>query len=301
MHVERAINIKLRRFEENPLITPSSDEQIGVNINGPSLIQAPDWLNNPLGEYYMYFAHHHGEYIRLAYADRPNGDWTVYSPGTLDLDDTPFDSHLASPDIHIDEKREQIIMYFHGCCGEFNHSGGVFNQVTDVATSNDGINFETQGKILGNSYFRVWKHGSKYYAIANDGHLYCGDDRFRPFKRKQELFSQNRHFAIRFIGNDLLQVFLTRRGDRPERIMVSVIDLSLPDEKWHADPHPPKTILWPSRDYEGGNQPLVVSERGSIDKPVRALRDPAILKTTDSAYLFYAIAGERGIAGAEIL
>lgn len=61
-----------------------------TNINGPSLIQVPDWLPNPLGKYYLYFAHHKGEHIRMAYADDVRGPWTVHEPGTLALKDGGF-------------------------------------------------------------------------------------------------------------------------------------------------------------------------------------------------------------------
>ncbi|GIT64032.1 MAG: hypothetical protein Ct9H300mP22_4320 [Gammaproteobacteria bacterium] len=40
-----------------------------MNIQGPSLIKVPEWIENPLGKYYLYFADHKGLYIRLAYAD----------------------------------------------------------------------------------------------------------------------------------------------------------------------------------------------------------------------------------------
>jgi hypothetical protein len=72
------------RFKENPIIRPEmlpgSD---GANIAGPSLIRAPAWLKNPLGKYYLYFSDHKGAYIRLAYADRVEGPWKIYAPGTL--------------------------------------------------------------------------------------------------------------------------------------------------------------------------------------------------------------------------
>jgi len=54
------------------------DGRMGANVNGPSLIRAPAWLPNPLGRYYLYFAHHQGAYIRLAYADRLEGPWRTY-------------------------------------------------------------------------------------------------------------------------------------------------------------------------------------------------------------------------------
>ena len=260
----------------------------------------PSWVANPLGRYYLYFASHHGQYVRLAYADDVRGPWTVYGPGTLDISETRFDDHVASPDVHVDEDEERIRMYFHGCCGPFAHPAGPFEQATDVATSRDGIDFAVRGRTLGNSYFRVWEHDGVHYAVANDGHLYRGTDPLAPFERLHELFPTIRHVAVRRLDGETLQVFLTRRGDRPERLMVASMDLSRPVGEWRADPHPPETALWPEREYEGGSLPLSTSERGAVDEPVRALRDPAVLETVDGTYLFYAVAGERGIAGAEL-
>ena len=57
------------------------DDRMGDNINGPSLIRVPDWIPSALGKYYLYFAHHQGTYIRLAYADQLEGPWRLYSPG----------------------------------------------------------------------------------------------------------------------------------------------------------------------------------------------------------------------------
>lgn len=300
MWLEQTDNITVDRFVENPLVTADSDDRIGMNINGPSVIRVPDWLDDPLGQYYLYFAHHSGEYVRLAYADDLRGPWEVYSPGTLHLGETRFDGHIASPDVHVDHHAERFRLYFHGCCGPFEHTAGEFSQVTDVATSPDGINFTIQGETLGNSYFRVWEYDGTYYAVANDGHLYRGEDPLSPFERGQELFPRNRHFAIRFLDSDTLQIFLTRRGDRPERVQVAIVDLDSPCEEWRADPHPPETVLWPECDHEGANQTISPSEGGSVNGPVQALRDPAIFEEGGRTYLFYTIAGESGIAGAEI-
>ena len=102
------------RFVENPIVTPAFSISIGENINGPSLIKVPDWVSNPLGKYYLYFAHHNGKFIRLAYADNLKGPWKIYEPGTLNLSQTICSSHIASPDAHIDEATKEIRMYFHG-------------------------------------------------------------------------------------------------------------------------------------------------------------------------------------------
>ena len=49
---------RVLRFLENPIIHAQLDDQIGTNINGPSLIRVPGWVSEPLGRYYLYFAHH---------------------------------------------------------------------------------------------------------------------------------------------------------------------------------------------------------------------------------------------------
>lgn len=295
-----ASNIQIVRFEENPLLTPETAEEIGTNINGPSVIQVPEWIPNPLGTYYLYFANHGGTYIRLAYADNLRGPWKVYAPGTLHIEDTRFTDHIASPDVHVDEKHNHIRLYFHGCCGPFEHSSGSYNQVTDVATSTDGLQFTVQETTLGNSYFRVWEYEDKYYAIANDGYLYQSSDPLQPFDRLHELFPHNRHFGIRKTDQDTLQLFLTRRGDRPERIQVVELDLAQPINEWVPNPHPPESVLWPKHRYEGGDVPVSTSSVGAADERVQALRDPTIFEEDGRTYIFYAIAGERGIAGGEI-
>ncbi|TIW51474.1 MAG: hypothetical protein E5V60_33485, partial [Mesorhizobium sp.] len=87
----------------------------GDNINGPSLIRVPDWLPGRLGAYYLYFAHHTGTYIRLAYADSPQGPWRVHPGGALSLEQCPFlREHIASPDVHVDDQSRRLVMYFHG-------------------------------------------------------------------------------------------------------------------------------------------------------------------------------------------
>ena len=82
--------------------------------------------------------------------------------------------------------------------------------------------------------------------------------------------------------------------------MTALLDLSAPVADWEPHPHPPHTVLWPEREYEGATERLTTSRSGAVYEPVNALRDPAILRTEGSTYLFYVIAGERGIAGAKV-
>ena len=129
--------MKALRLSGNPMITPNTpgaDERMGENINGPSLIRAPQWLASPLGKYYLYFAHHRGTYIRLAYADDLEGPWRIHPPGTLSLEQTNLAGHIASPDVHVDHENRRLVMYYHGNRGE---SGGTEGQPTQRATSAD--------------------------------------------------------------------------------------------------------------------------------------------------------------------
>ena len=129
--------MNVRRFASNPIIHLGSHAGLGGNVNGPSLIQAPGWIDRPLGRYYLYFAHHQGDYIRLAYSDNLEGPWRVYQPGTLRLEQSYCYNHIASPDVHVDEINRQVRMYYHGWVGEE-------VQRTKVALSDDGIRFKAR-------------------------------------------------------------------------------------------------------------------------------------------------------------
>jgi hypothetical protein len=100
------------RFSENPLIHPGTDKEIGANINGPSLVRVPEWTPHPMGRYYLYFAHHQGQHIRMAYADDIRGPWRNFKGGVLRLRETACSSHIASPDgISAFERGPDILPY----------------------------------------------------------------------------------------------------------------------------------------------------------------------------------------------
>ena len=62
----------------------------------------------------------------------------------------------------------------------------------------------------------------------------------------------------------------------------------------------PVTVLEPETDYEGADLPLAPSLRGLVRERVRQLRDPAIFEEDGRTYLLYSVAGEQGIAVAEL-
>ena len=302
---------RIERFPNNPIIVsgmlPGDD---GGNINGPSLMRVPPWVEGALGKYYMYFAHHVGAYIRLAYADDLAGPWNIYNAGTLRLEDTICNDiagsiyadykHVASPDVHVDTESKRIRMYFH--CPVY-ISGPVedndsYRQVTLLATSSDGLSFEPESVPLGNAYFRVFQWDEYFYGLSMPGVFYRSADGLSGFEEGPTLFSEDmRHSAV-MIKDGKLLVFYTMVGDNPERILLSEIEL-LPDwMSWSATE--PVTVLEPEFDWEGVDLPLEPSVRGTIMELVRQLRDPAIFEEDGRTYLLYSIAGESGIAIAEL-
>jgi hypothetical protein len=303
--------MKIERFASNPIIRPGMDARMGDNINGPSLIRVPAWLERPLGRFYLYFGHHDGRYIRLAYADELAGPWRMHEPGVLPLASSGFHGHLASPDVHVDEDRREIRMYFHGADGPSGPGprerpgvltlpaeGGLTGQHSRVALSSDGLDFVVRPELLGRPYFRVVRWREWWLALGMPGIFYRSRDGLTGFEEGPTLFgSDQRHTALLLEG-DRLTVFYTNAGDCPERILRASIDLGPDWSTWRASE--PEVVLEPERDYEGGSLPLEPSTRGLIIGPARQLRDPAIYREDGRTYLLYAVAGESGIAIAEV-
>lgn len=63
---------------------------------------------------------------------------------------------------------------------------------------------------------------------------------------------------------------------------------------------PPVEVLRPERSWEGADAPLVPSVRSTAYGHVNQLGDPAIFEEHRRFYLLYAVAGENGIAIAEL-
>lgn len=76
----------------DPLVDQSTLSRVGgqdstLNIDGPSVIRLPNWIPaeeriHPSAVYYMYFAHHSGHDIRLAWSDSITGTWTLFNRGS---------------------------------------------------------------------------------------------------------------------------------------------------------------------------------------------------------------------------
>jgi hypothetical protein len=296
------VPVRAVRLPGNPIVTAASSPTLGENINGPSLIVVPSWVKRPLGRYYLYFAHHAGKFIRLAYADRLTGPWQIHEPGTLRLDQAPrCNDHVASPDVHVHDARREILMYFH-CPAGAAGSLDIGQQKTFAAVSKDGLRFAADSEPLGPAYFRVFRWGGYYYALVRAGILLRSRDPRAVFEEGPVLVPADagrllRHAAVELRGN-LLRVYYSRIGDEPERILVSEVRLTSDWSGWR--PSKPLTVLASEREYEGVDRPLEVSRPDEAAGRVRQLRDPAIFRQGRRTYLLYSIAGEHGLAIAEL-
>ncbi|PLW82873.1 hypothetical protein CWI75_05330 [Kineobactrum sediminis] len=78
----------VERLAGQPIIAEVAEEHGYYNVCCPSIIEVPDWVQNRLGRYYLYFSHHKGSYIRMAYSNSPLGPWSLYEEGVLSLGDS---------------------------------------------------------------------------------------------------------------------------------------------------------------------------------------------------------------------
>nr|WBF71106.1 hypothetical protein [Megavirus caiporensis] len=200
----------VNRFNTNPLmdndrLSPSCDDDNDINF--PTIVRAPIWLQNRLYEiigskptYLMYFSDHHGKQIFMAYSNNIKGPWNVYAPGTLKLSqvleafNTTTNStkaEIASADIYIDDNAKLVRMYFHRRVPNDN-----FAILTSVAYSKDGIHFddldtrsfgmqydhnnigvrEIDTRSIGTAYMRHFVHEDYIYLTDRQGKLWRSRD-----------------------------------------------------------------------------------------------------------------------------
>ena len=314
------------------------------NINGPSVIRVPDWIEDPLGTYYLYFAHHKGSFIKLAYADTLTGPWTIYDEPILALSNSglvqehgnnsglstlrkytswseslalieignmtkktykarvqnkikssaPTTPHLASPEVIIDVENEKIRMYYHGVV-----DGSL--QMSKVATSKNGLNFQANSEIISLPYLRMFTLRGMHYGLAMPGFLYKSKDGLTDFQvRNKWLFDTNVRHSDIFLEGDILWIFYSKVGDAPERIYYTHIDVS--NDNWNEwEVGPSKELIRPELEWEGAQIPSSPSQRGVVSKVVNQLRDPHFFKDdSGKMYLLYTGSGEQAIGIVEL-
>lgn len=319
-------DLTISRLGDGPIIGPEIHPSIGENIQGPSLIKVPEWIEQPLGKYYLYFADHKGLYIRLAYANDLLGPWQIHEAGSLHIEDSFFaatrpaiaedrlaelvaarvasgvrvshdyakeltEPHIASPDVHVDHENQKIVMYYHGLeDAAFQHSR--------VAVSDNGIDFQAFEENLGRSYFRKFNYRGMIYALAMPGQFYRSANGLSDFEVGPRLFEPTmRHSAV-MVREDSLLVFWTRVGDAPESVLLSTIDLQPDWMSWQQVGE--RVVLTPKYDWEGAAAPIEPSVRSTAYGKVNQIRDPTLFEEDGVVYLLYAVAGESGIALARV-
>jgi hypothetical protein len=318
--------VVVERVGDGPIIHPGMlPPEVGDNINGPSLIRVPDWVENPLGRYYLYFAHHRDDHIRMAYADHPEGPYTHHAGGVLHLDDqTALRNHIASPDVVIDEDSRRIVMFYHGS----NLVEGE-PQMTAAVVSDDGLHFRplSEGTVE-RAYLRVFQHQGVWYGFNHQGILGRAEElgaRLEPLGRfigpeitlavdpdrlgepgatpaAERPADGAGRYAIRHVGLDVhdghLVVYFTFVGHRPERVLATFVPLSGPPETWRA--RGIVEVLQPETAWEGADLALEFSRGGIVRGMVRQLRDPHVFREGEQAWLLYSAAGEHALGMARL-
>ncbi len=303
-------------LQNAPIIDVAKHPELNGNANGPALIATPGWLNSLSANYLLYFAHHEGKAIKLATSDHLTGPWQIAGKNPLDLENSHFTAttishdvlhsearayiesgadgyypHIASPDLWVDNQRQQLRLYYHGRL-----SNGI--QRTRVSISSGGVNFKAKSEILGLPYFRIFKHQQWFYALAMPGQLYRSRDGLSDFEAGPQITDEPmRHHAVLYFQKQWY-VFWTRVGDSPERIFESRLITNGNWKDWRLD----KTfeVHRPCKSWESSDETLLPSTFGTSMQRVNQLRDPAIFQESDKVYLLYAIVGEQGIGIGEL-
>jgi hypothetical protein len=148
-------------------------EPTGENIF-PHVVRAADYVEDPLGTYYLYYApHERPGGIAMVYGDSLDGPWTEYEANPLVSNVwAPHYSvsHVSSPHVIWNEVEQQFFLFFHG-----------ENSATRYATSPDGITWTYGGVAVTSdgttgpetSYARVFEHevegmGNRYVMVFMD-------------------------------------------------------------------------------------------------------------------------------------
>lgn len=145
----------------------------------PSVFHAGEHLDDPLGEWYLYYAPHDNPGgICLQYADNIDGPWTEYADNPVIANKwEPHYSvpHVSSPEAAWNDESGRLFVYFHGD-----------NTATRWAATDDGVSFEYGDVAVDNamggpdvtetSYARVFPHPDESSGYAY-GMFYMGNER----------------------------------------------------------------------------------------------------------------------------
>ncbi len=366
----------------NPIIDQSWFANAGItnyeaeNINGPCLVRIPDWVSpanrvDNSAVYYLYFGHHSGDYIRMAWSANIEGPYHLFNAGNNNDPAYPgrgvFDlgssdevkwtggarlyNHIASPQVLLDSVNQQFILLLHGKAnGAYDNDFSTNNQRTLAATSPYGLNFNCpsssgatggvgggvtnhglRNQILSNAYLKSFVYEGTMYGFTNYGVIWKSPSATEPWLStgspsvwswEEGHTSTNpvyedmkvlkyidpergdiltpRHFATRIRPDGhTLEVWYTCRGEAPERVYRTTLDLRQDWLFWDTDLFHEEMIR-PELAWEGVNLPVQPSLNGS-ETNVNQIRDPELFQDNDGSwYLLYSAMGEEGIGIASL-
>lgn len=160
-HAQTPLPAALPRLQYVGVILSADDLKYAPHkdIIYPTVVKTTG-ITNALGKYYLYYAPHDVPGgICLAYADKLQGPWKEYGVNPVIQRSWASHhsvSHVSGPDAIWNQEEKKIFLYYHG-----------ENDVTRLAESRDGINFEYGGEVINTkmfentseaSYGRVFRH-----------------------------------------------------------------------------------------------------------------------------------------------
>ncbi|MCY3718171.1 MAG: hypothetical protein OXG07_01270 [Anaerolineaceae bacterium] len=108
----------------------------------------------------------------------------------LQLEDSGFEGHIASPHVHVDHERRRIHLYYHGMMNAADRASVVpeiderffYTRRSRVALSRDGLNFDVQPQLVAPAYLRVVTIHGMVYGISMPGLLCRSEDGLGVFE-----------------------------------------------------------------------------------------------------------------------
>ena len=264
----------------------------------------PDWVPGRLGAYYLYFAHHNGTYIRLAYAEALQGPWRIHPGGVLSLANAHFSRATSPlPDVHVDEQNSPHRDVFPWSDGEWRRKA---RRPSPPHPSTGCISAPRSGR-SGPSYARIFRHDDWWYGFFGTewSPLYRSSDGLSDFEQGPVLLPALRGRSAAKAcrrsqeSGHWLRVYYTRQGDAPERIFYGTIDLARGLAALDGAAKG-SNCCGRRRISKGPDLPHAPEPDGPAKGRENALRDPAIFEEDGRTWLLYAVAGESGIALAEL-
>jgi hypothetical protein len=283
----------------------------GGNFSGCTFFVNPGYLDSRFyNQYVLYFAHHSGNFIRVATSKNIYGDWTFPNLEILKIENfNEIHDHIASPEVFLDQESKTLNLFFHS------RVPGSREQQTFLATSKDGVSFDLKPMIsFLPFYLRVCVHNGGVFGVTKGGNFFShiGSDFSNGWRyldnidspglefEKFNYFNENgnmRHLHI-VSHKETLLVFYTRIGDAPERIYAKSLKVH-PDNS-HLEISEEIEVMRPQIAFECQTASITKSQPGLSETFELAFRDPFVFTENELNLLFYSYGGESGIAVCQI-